>query len=194
MRLDRRPCTNANCMNSSELKLTPQENEEIKDKGRWLRRVVNPFADFHVILAIGAAGSQTTTEVARRREDRQVRDHAKDLYVPVVPTDTLDSPWPPRSTPAQRKVYCEDFEQIIENLPFIKNRLESNDSSLVIRKIAHKVRRLRPQSPRGKITYGTLRSNRLQTRPSSLTRKASSTTFSTSSRKSISRPVEVTMW
>jgi hypothetical protein len=71
-------------MDPSELRLSPQECEEIKDKGRWLRRVVNPFADFYVIVAIGAAGSPMTTEVARRREDKQVRDHAKDLYALVV--------------------------------------------------------------------------------------------------------------
>jgi hypothetical protein len=69
-------------MDSSELKLTPQECEEIKDKGRWLRRVANPFVDFYVIVAIGAAGSPMTTEVTQRREDKQVRDHAKDLYDP----------------------------------------------------------------------------------------------------------------
>jgi hypothetical protein len=59
--------------------LTPQEIAEMKDKARWLRRVANPFIDFYVIMAVGAAGSTTTTEVARRREDKQTRDHAKDL-------------------------------------------------------------------------------------------------------------------
>jgi len=68
----------------SEPRLTPQEIEEIKDKGRWLRRVVNPFVDFYVIVAIGAAGSPTTAEVAQRREDKQIRDHAKDLYALVL--------------------------------------------------------------------------------------------------------------
>lgn len=65
--------------NPSELVLTPQENQEIKEKARWLRRVVNPFVDFYIILAVGAAGSPTATEMARRHEDRQTRDHAKDL-------------------------------------------------------------------------------------------------------------------
>jgi hypothetical protein len=72
----------------SVLKLTPQESEAIKDKGRWLRRVVNPFTDFYMIVAIGAAGSPTTTEAAgRRREERQARDHAKDLYVQIGESD-----------------------------------------------------------------------------------------------------------
>ena len=73
--------------NPSELNLTAQENGEIRDRGRWLRRVVNPFVNFYIILAVGAAGSPTTTEVARRHgEDKQVWDYAKDLYVPVVCT------------------------------------------------------------------------------------------------------------
>ena len=63
----------------SVLTLTAQENEQINDKARWLRRVVNPFVDFYVIVAVGAAGSPTATEAARGREDRQTRDHAKDL-------------------------------------------------------------------------------------------------------------------
>ena len=63
----------------SELKLTPQESEEIKDKSRWLRRVANPFVDFYVVVAIGAAGSPTAAGVTHRHEDRQARDHAKDL-------------------------------------------------------------------------------------------------------------------
>jgi hypothetical protein len=65
--------------NFSELRLTSEEKEEIKDKGRWLRRIANPFVDFYVIIAIGAAGSPTTAEVARRREDKQIRDYAQDL-------------------------------------------------------------------------------------------------------------------
>jgi len=47
------------------LRLTSQEREEVKDKARWLRRVVNPFLDFYVILAVGVAGSSTTAEVAQ---------------------------------------------------------------------------------------------------------------------------------
>ena len=65
---------------SNELRLTPQEREEVKDKARWLRRVINPFLDFYVILAVGVAGLSTTTEAAHgRREDSRIRDHAKDL-------------------------------------------------------------------------------------------------------------------
>ena len=63
----------------SALTLTAQENEEINDKARWLRCVVNPFVDFYIIMAIGAAGSPTATGAARGREDRPTRDHAKDL-------------------------------------------------------------------------------------------------------------------
>ena len=62
-----------------ELGLTHVESEAIKEKARWLRRVANPFADFYVIMAIGAAGSPTATEAARGRGDKQTRDHAKDL-------------------------------------------------------------------------------------------------------------------
>jgi len=65
--------------NPSEPTLTPQEKQEIKDKARWLRRIVNPFVDFYIILAVGAASSPTATEAAQRREDKQTRDHAKDL-------------------------------------------------------------------------------------------------------------------
>lgn len=63
---------------SSELRLTPEESEEIKEKSRWLRRVANPFVDLYLIVAVGAAGSPTATEV-QRCEDRQTRDHAKNL-------------------------------------------------------------------------------------------------------------------
>lgn len=70
--------THTDCKHS-KFRLTPQENDEIKDKGRWLRRVANPYIDFYIIMAIGATGSPTTAEVAHRREDKQVRDHASDL-------------------------------------------------------------------------------------------------------------------
>lgn len=66
-------------VNPSELRLSQEEKAEIKDKGRWMRRVVNPFVDFYVIVTIGAAGSPMAVEATQRREDRQVRDHAKDL-------------------------------------------------------------------------------------------------------------------
>lgn len=59
--------------------LTPLEDRELKDKGRWLRRVANPFVDFYVIVTIGAAGSPMTTDATRRHEDKQIRDLAKDL-------------------------------------------------------------------------------------------------------------------
>jgi hypothetical protein len=63
----------------SELCLTPQESVEIKDKARWLRRVVNPFADLYLILAVGAAGSPTATETTQTRQDREIQGHVKDL-------------------------------------------------------------------------------------------------------------------
>jgi hypothetical protein len=62
-----------------EFSLTPQEREDIKEKARWLRRVANPFIDFYIIMAIGAAGPPAADEVTQRHEDRQIRDHAKDL-------------------------------------------------------------------------------------------------------------------
>ena len=63
----------------STLMLTTQENAEINDRARWLHRAVNPFMDFYVIMAVSTAGSPTATEAAQGHEDRQPRDHAKDL-------------------------------------------------------------------------------------------------------------------
>jgi len=64
----------------NKLRLTSKEREEVKEKARWLCRVVNPFLDFHVILAVGVAGSSTAAEEAQgRREDKLIRDHAKNL-------------------------------------------------------------------------------------------------------------------
>ncbi|KAF9791087.1 hypothetical protein BJ322DRAFT_1208320 [Thelephora terrestris] len=112
----------------SEPALTPQETEAIKDKARWLRRVANPFADFYVIVAIGAAGSPTVTEAARRHGDKQTRTHAKDL------------------TPTQLQVYVEDFDEIIYHLPFLKHRLESDVPSKFIRKTLNYVQSLASQA------------------------------------------------
>ena len=70
---------------TDKYRLTSQEREEIKDKARWLRRIANPFLDFYVILAVGVTGSPTAAEVTQRRhEDKQIRDHAKELYARVV--------------------------------------------------------------------------------------------------------------
>ena len=55
------------------------------------------------------------------------------------PHDMHNSPPPPHSTLIQHKIYTEDFEQITDNLPFLKKRLESDDPSRVIRKITHRV-------------------------------------------------------
>ena len=46
----------------------------------------------------------------------------------------------PCSTAIQRQIYTEDFDEIIGQLPFLKNRLESDDPSKVIRKIMNHVR------------------------------------------------------
>ena len=43
------------------------------------------------------------------------------------------------STPIQRKIYSEDFEMILGHLPFLRNRLESDDSSKSIQKILNRV-------------------------------------------------------
>jgi hypothetical protein len=127
----------------SEPALTPQETEAIKDKARWLRRVANPFADFYVIVAIGAAGSPTVTEAARRHGDKQTRTHAKDLYVQLISESARGSRWTnysSYSTPTQLQVYVEDFDEIIYHLPFLKHRLESNVPSKFIRKTLNYVR------------------------------------------------------
>jgi len=52
----------------------------VKDKARWLRRIVNPYLDLYIILSIGAAGTSTLAEAAQGRGvDKQIRDHAKEL-------------------------------------------------------------------------------------------------------------------
>lgn len=66
-------------VNADGSRLTSQEREEIKDKARWLRRIANSYLDFYVILAIGVAASPTTEVTQRRHEDKQIRDHAKEL-------------------------------------------------------------------------------------------------------------------
>ncbi|KAF9790581.1 hypothetical protein BJ322DRAFT_1104237 [Thelephora terrestris] len=104
----------------SEPKLTPQENEEIREKSSWLRRVANPFVDLYIVVSIGAAGS-AATEVSRRPEDRRARDHAQDL------------------TLVQREIYTADFNAITSHLPFLKSRLESDVPSKFIQKILRQV-------------------------------------------------------
>jgi hypothetical protein len=66
-------------LNPNRISLTPQERAEIKEKGRWLRRVINPFTDFYVVMTIGTTGSPTTPEATQRHENRQIRDLTKDL-------------------------------------------------------------------------------------------------------------------
>ncbi|KAF9789208.1 hypothetical protein BJ322DRAFT_1105075 [Thelephora terrestris] len=108
--------------------LTLQERKEIHEKARWLRRIANPFVDFYVIASISAAGSSVATVTARGPQDRITRDHTNGL------------------TPIQRKIYTEDFEMILGHLPFLKNRLESNDSSKSIQKIINKVQSVASQA------------------------------------------------
>jgi hypothetical protein len=95
---------------------------------------------------------------------------------------------PPRSTTIQLKIYTEDFEQIVGNLPFLKNRLESNEPSRVIRNITHRVRVCMQAFPRQRNTADDdFRLNRLQIRPNSRIQRTSSTTSSYSSLKSTFR-------
>lgn len=61
--------------------LTNDKCKEITNNARCLCRVANPFGDFYFIVAIGAAGSPTSTEVAQTCEDKQTQDHARNLYV-----------------------------------------------------------------------------------------------------------------
>ena len=59
--------------------LTLQESTEIKDKARWLCHVVNPFIDVYLILAVGAGGSPTATEIAWMCQDKETKGHVRDL-------------------------------------------------------------------------------------------------------------------
>ena len=52
---------------------------EMKEKARWLRRVANPYIDFYLVVAIGATGSPEAIKAARNHQDKQIRDHVKDL-------------------------------------------------------------------------------------------------------------------
>ena len=90
------------------------------------------------------------------------------------------------STPTQLKIYAEDFEQIIGTIPVIKDRLESNESSQIIRKIVHKVR-LSSKLSLEVICSQNLRRSPSPIKASSQTQRISRKTSSCSSRKSISR-------
>jgi hypothetical protein len=59
--------------------LTPEESKQFKQEARWLRRAAHPFKDFYNIVAIGATGTSTAAEMARRQDDPEVRDLLKDL-------------------------------------------------------------------------------------------------------------------
>lgn len=124
-------------------RLTPEQNAEIKERGRWLRRVANPFVDFYKITAIGADGSPTTAEAVQRRNDKLIRNYSQELRVAGTHTFYRCLPFLPHSTAIQRKIHTDDFDQIISILPFLKDRLESADTSQVIRKVIHVVRRKR---------------------------------------------------
>lgn len=104
----------------SQPSLTTEEEVIIQENARWLRRAVNPFTDFYIIACIGAAGSPSSTETARQREDNRARDHAKGL------------------TEVQKQIHIEDFNEIAERLPFLKGYLDSDKPTRFIKKIITK--------------------------------------------------------
>ena len=115
--------------------LTPEERGQVKTGARWLRRVANPFVDFHIIATVGTAMSSVVADVSQRQADPDVQGYLKDLYVWIAHS-VASLPSASRSTPIQREIYAEDFKQIVESLPFIKQRLESSsEPSRTIQKI-----------------------------------------------------------
>ena len=91
------------------------------------------------------------------------------------------------STPIQLKIYAEDFEQIIGNIPFLKGRLESNEPSRIIRKIVHKVR------PSPKLSLEAICSQSLRRSPS-LTKLSSQTQRRSRETSSFSSPNSTSRW
>jgi hypothetical protein len=65
--------------NSNEPALTSGEQNQIKAGARWLRRVANPFVDFHVIATIGTALSSNAHETSQSQDDPDVQGYLKDL-------------------------------------------------------------------------------------------------------------------
>ena len=61
--------------------LTAGEQEQVKAGARWLRRVANPFVDFHTIVTVGTAVSSAVTNATQNQADPDVQGNLKDLYV-----------------------------------------------------------------------------------------------------------------
>ena len=61
--------------------LTAEEQDQVKAGARWLRRVANPFVDFHIIVTVGTAVSSVVANVSQRNANPDVQDYLKDLYV-----------------------------------------------------------------------------------------------------------------
>lgn len=59
--------------------LTAEEKAVVKDRSRWLRRVVNPFVDFNVIVAVGTAMASAPSGTSQRQDDTDAQDYMKDL-------------------------------------------------------------------------------------------------------------------
>lgn len=70
--------------NSDRPPLTSQEQVLVKDRARWLRRVVNPFADFNIIVTIGTITSSSTGATSQRENDPDAQDYLKDLWVSMT--------------------------------------------------------------------------------------------------------------
>ena len=70
--------------NSDRPPLTSQEQALVKDRARWLRRVVNPFADFNTIVTIGTITSLSTGAASQRENDPDAQDYLKDLWVSMT--------------------------------------------------------------------------------------------------------------
>ena len=157
-----------------------------------LCRIANPFLDFYTILVVGVANSSMTEAARARCEDKQVRDHAKDLWVKLARMGCAQLT--PHSTPIQHKIYSEDFVQITSNLPFLTKRLESDDPSRVIRKIVHKVRACPSKATKGDTAHFNFRSNQPQIRPNSWTQRGSRMISFCSSRKHIFHPTKMAAW
>ena len=125
---------------SNEPALTSAERGQVKAGARWLRRVANPFADFHVIVTVGIAASSTTDEASQGQDNPDVEDCLKDVYVLAVSAGPHKLTPDSCSTPVQREIYASDLKQIIKHMPFLKARLgASSVPSREIQKILNTV-------------------------------------------------------
>ena len=59
--------------------LTPEEQGQVKAGARWLRRIANPFIDFHVIVTVGTAVSSMNTGASQTQDNSDVQGYLKDL-------------------------------------------------------------------------------------------------------------------